>query len=52
MGPGGQLNFNIAADSIMCVYTEQWCVCVCVCVCVWEREKKEKERKKERRVSI
>ena len=43
MGPGGQLNFNIAADSIMCVYTQQWCVCVCVCVRERERER---ERKK------
>ena len=49
MGRGGQLNFNIAADSIMCVYTQQWCVfgvCVCVCVCVCERER-EREREKE-----
>ena len=58
MGRGGQLNFNIAADSIMFVYTQQWCVCgVCVCVCVCEREKerereREREREKERRVSI
>ena len=47
MGSGGQLNFKIAADSIMCVYTQQWCVCgVCVCVCVEERER-EREREKE-----
>ena len=44
MGRGGQLNFNIAADSIMCVYTQQTCVCG-VCVCVRERER-ERDRKK------
>ena len=50
MGSGGQLNFKIAADSIMCVYTQQWCVCgVCVCVCGGERERKrEREREREK----
>ena len=49
MGRGGQLKFNIAADSIMFVYTQQWCVCgVCVCVCVGER-KREREREREKR---
>ena len=48
MGRGGQLKFNIAADSIMFVYTQQWCVCgVCVCVCERER-KRERERERER----
>ena len=49
MGRGGQLKFNIAADSIMFVYTQQWCVCgVCVCVCVWGERKREREREREK----
>ena len=46
MGRGGQLKFNIAADSIMFVYTQQWCVCG-VCVCVEREKERERERKKE-----
>ena len=53
MGRGSQLNFNIAADLIMCVYTQQWCVRgVCVSVCVREKESERERGGRERVVCM